>query len=189
MPNEKPCNKILTIPNLISLSRLLMLPVYTLLFCFGRTENARLWACTLLIISCMSDFMDGYIARKYHCISVLGKILDPVADKCTQLVMLICVCTRYRQMLSVVVFFVIKESLQLFAGVYYLRRGKMLCGALAAGKLSTVILFASIIYLSISQEDIIAHILFIRNICMLGLLVSFAAYGHVYLFKPNTLSA
>lgn len=189
MPNENPCNKILTIPNLISFSRLLLLPVYTILFCSGETFRQRSIACILLVISCLSDFLDGYLARKLNCVTVLGKILDPIADKFTQFVMLICVCVRYTQMVNVLIIFSIKETVQLFWGVYYLRRGKMLPGALWAGKVSTVVLFIIIILFSVFSPQNPALIQLMKHICMIALFSSFAAYTHVYLFRPNYLSA
>lgn len=71
-------HRILTIPNLISLVRLLCLPIFVYLL-FGRENRAA--AASLLGILGASDWIDGYIARHYDQVSELGKILDPVADR------------------------------------------------------------------------------------------------------------
>jgi cardiolipin synthase len=69
---------ILTIPNVISLVRLLCLPVFLYLL-FGRDNRAA--AAVLLGVLGATDWIDGYIARRYHQVSAVGKILDPVADR------------------------------------------------------------------------------------------------------------
>lgn len=71
-------DRILTIPNVISLVRLLCLPVFVYLL-FGRDNRAA--AASLLGILGATDWIDGYIARHYDQVSDLGKILDPVADR------------------------------------------------------------------------------------------------------------
>ena len=70
---------IITIPNLLSLLRLGLIPFYTSLYLHGNIPLASI----LLAISCMTDLLDGFIARRFHMISDLGKFLDPLADKIT----------------------------------------------------------------------------------------------------------
>ena len=71
----------LTVPNLLSLIRILLIPVFGVLFYNGHIG----WAVVILIVSGLTDFFDGKIARKFNQISELGKMLDPVADKLTQI--------------------------------------------------------------------------------------------------------
>ena len=61
------------------------------------------------MLSGLTDLADGYIARRFHRISNLGKILDPVADKPTQTAMLICLFTRFPHMLLLIVIMAGKE--------------------------------------------------------------------------------
>ena len=68
-----------TIPNLISLIRILFIPVFALLFYNGQAVAAAV----ILALSALSDMVDGKIARKFNQVSNLGKILDPIADKLT----------------------------------------------------------------------------------------------------------
>jgi len=69
-----------TVSNIISLSRIALLAplAYCLLTEF---ENNRLWAVGIIIVAVLSDFLDGYLARRLHEVSELGKIIDPLADK------------------------------------------------------------------------------------------------------------
>lgn len=69
--------KNLNVPNVLSLIRLLMVPVYIVLFVRGMRYPALIVFCA----ACLTDLFDGYIARKYHLITDLGKLLDPFADK------------------------------------------------------------------------------------------------------------
>ncbi len=71
----------LTIPNLLSVLRILVIPVFAYFFMTGEP----VWAIVMLALSGFSDFLDGKIARKFNQVSALGKVLDPVADKLTQI--------------------------------------------------------------------------------------------------------
>ena len=83
---------IFTIPNILSMFRLLLLPVIVYMY-----MNQKDYVLTgiLLLISGLTDLLDGYIARTFNMMSDLGKILDPVADKATQAVVLLCLMTRF----------------------------------------------------------------------------------------------
>ena len=85
-------NKILTVPNLLSLFRLLLIPVIVWLYWFQKDYFP---AGALLILSGLTDLADGYIARHFNAVSNVGKILDPIADKLTQAAMLFCLVTRF----------------------------------------------------------------------------------------------
>ena len=71
----------LTIPNLLSLIRIALIPVFAVLF----NDGNYLWAVIVLAISGLTDFFDGKIARKFNQISAMGKLLDPIADKMSQI--------------------------------------------------------------------------------------------------------
>ena len=99
-------NKILTIPNLLSLFRLCLIPVFMWIYC---VEKNYLWTGIILIISGLTDTVDGFVARHFNMISDLGKILDPVADKLTQAAMLFCLLTRFPLMIVPLGLMVFKE--------------------------------------------------------------------------------
>ena len=80
-------------------------------------------------------------------ISTVGKVLDPVADKATQFTLTLCLSMNYPVLRPVLILFVIKEGFQLIVGIIHFRKGKMLPGALMAGKICTTVLFVSLIAL------------------------------------------
>ena len=137
--------EIFTIPNLLSLFRLLLIPVYIIIYLNARDASDYYIAAGILAVSCLTDLIDGKIARHFNMISTLGKILDPVADKATQFTLIICLALKYPILWNLVLLFVIKESFQLIAGGINLKRGKMLKGALLSGKICTTVLFISLI--------------------------------------------
>src|SRR5260370_18531886 len=70
-------NRVLTAPNLISFVRLLLVPIFLLLYVAGRALPAMI----VLGVVGTSDFVDGFVARATGQVSVLGKLLDPLADR------------------------------------------------------------------------------------------------------------
>ena len=175
----------LTIPNMLSLFRLLLIPVYVIIY-LKASEPAHYYiAGGILAVSCLTDMIDGKIARHFNMISTVGKILDPLADKITQFTLILCLSIRYQYLpLWIVVgLFVLKESFQLIAGIVTFRKGKMLTGALITGKISTTVLFVSLILLVLMPDlnkTVICTIVIVDGIF---LLISFADYIRTYCKK------
>lgn len=138
---------VFTIPNMLSLFRLVLIPVYVDIYMNATETSEYFIAAAILAVSCLTDMIDGKIARHFDMISTVGKILDPVADKLTQFTLTLCLSVKYPVLRPVLVLFVIKESFQGIVGIINLRRGKMLPGALMAGKICTTVLFVSLIIL------------------------------------------
>ncbi len=68
-------------PNKITLSRLLLIPIIVFFYLADFIPFARLVATIVFIIACLTDFIDGYLARKYNQVTDLGKFFDTIADK------------------------------------------------------------------------------------------------------------
>ena len=174
---------IFTIPNLLSLFRLVLIPVYATVY-LNATQNYQfILAGFILAVSCLTDMIDGKIARKYGMITTLGKVLDPLADKLTQLTLTICLSMKYPVLYPVLGLFIMKELFQLVIGVVFLRKGKMLPGALLAGKVCTTILFISLIALVLLPDIDPAAVTVLAVIDALFLGVSFMSYAMAYFGK------
>lgn len=177
--------EIFSIPNLLSLFRLLLIPVYTVLFLRAEKSSDYWLAAGLMAVSCFTDLVDGRIARKYNMITRLGMVLDPFADKATQLTILICLALRNDLLWPVLVLFVVKESFMLTMGIISYRKGKMLYGALMSGKVCTTVLFVSMILMVLCPRlpsYIVSGLMFL---CIVAMLVSFVDYGRAYLGKEK----
>ena len=131
--------RILTIPNLLSLFRLCLIPVFVVLYC--REGNYPATAGILVLSGC-TDIVDGFIARRFHMISDLGKVLDPVADKLTQCAMLGCLLTRFPRMGWALLALVVKEISDALTGYLVIKKTGVVCGAEWHGKAATCVLFA-----------------------------------------------
>lgn len=161
--------EIFTIPNLLSLFRLLLIPVYISIYLNARDSWDYIMAASILAVSCLTDMIDGQIARRFNQISNLGKLLDPIADKTTQLALVVCLSIRYPILRYVLAVFLAKEFFQLFAAVAKFRKGKALPGAILAGKVCTTVLFVSLIVLVLLPNlDIrIVNIIAMIDFCFL----------------------
>jgi cardiolipin synthase len=144
-------------------------------------------AAGILAVSCITDMIDGKIARHFNMITTLGMALDPLADKATQFTLIICLAMRYPVLLYLVVLFVIKESFQLICGYFALRKGMMLEGALFAGKICTTILFISLILLVMLPELRYEYVKLITAVDAVFMLFSFVSYIFAYFGKHKKI--
>ena len=132
--------ELFTIPNLLTLARIGLIPVYVPLY----LQGAHLPAGILLALSCLTDLADGWVARRFHMVSTFGKILDPLADKATQLALMLCLSIRYQALRWILGLFLAKEFFQLAGGLLCLSRGRPIPGTLPAGKVCTALLFVTL---------------------------------------------
>ena len=142
-------------------------------------------AAAILAVSCLTDLIDGKIARHFHMISSLGKLLDPLADKATQFTLIICLTVRYSVLRYLIGLFVLKESFQLIACAIKLRKGKVLKGALLSGKICTTILFISLVVMIMLPNlnpDIVTLITVIDSLFMV---IAFFDYATAFFFRDN----
>ncbi len=175
--------ELFTIPNALSLFRLVLIPIYIIIYINAKeTQNSTGYyiAAAILAVSCLTDLVDGKIARHFNMISNVGKILDPIADKATQFSLIVCLAIEYPVLLTLVVLFVVKEGFQLIAGLLILRKGKILSGALMSGKISTTVLFVSLILMVMLPDLSEKAVHIITAVDCLVLLVAFVDYARLY---------
>ncbi len=139
-PEPKPRNQNLTVPNALSLLRIVVVPFFAVAFLKGHL----LAAVILLAVSGLSDLFDGLIARKFNQITELGKMLDPLADKLTQGVVALCLAVKFPAICPVLVLFICKELGMLCCAVVLLKKRKRPCAAKWYGKVATVMFYISV---------------------------------------------
>lgn len=178
---------ILTIPNLMSTFRILLIPIYIYIY-LNADKTADYWfAGGLLILSSITDMLDGIIARKFNMISQLGKILDPIADKLTQGVIMVCLSMHYNNMRILLTFFIIKEGFMAVMGIINLKKKKMLHGAKMSGKICTTVLFICMILLILFPEMPPKGVNSLIIISGFFMIISFMSYFTIYFRHPNEL--
>ena len=167
-------NRIVTIPNLLSFFRLCLIPAFVWMYC---VEKEYIWTGILLLVSGATDTVDGLIARRFHMTSDLGKILDPVADKLTQAVMLFCLVTRFPFLLLLLALMIVKECFMAVTGYLVIRRTGSVFGASWHGKVVTWLLYGVMILhvfwyrIPVSVSEILT------GICMMMMAISLYLYG------------
>lgn len=172
--NNSEKQKIVTIPNILSLFRIVLIPIIVWLYC---VKENYLWAGYILIFSGITDIVDGFIARKFNMISDLGKVLDPIADKLTQGAMLICLLFRFPLMIIPLVLMIIKEIFMSVTGFLVIKKAGIVPSANWHGKLATCLLYTMMI-LHIFWYDIPATVsLALIIVCAAMVGVSFFLYG------------
>lgn len=143
MDNKKDySNKIFTIPNVISMFRILLIPFF--IWSYAYLQNSLLTV-ILLFISGVSDVLDGFIARKFNMVSDLGKALDPVADKLTQLAMIFCLVFRFWYMLIPFVLLAVKEIIAATTGMAVIKATNKVRSAEWHGKAATACIYVMMI--------------------------------------------
>ncbi|PKK39842.1 CDP-diacylglycerol--glycerol-3-phosphate 3-phosphatidyltransferase [Clostridiaceae bacterium JG1575] len=134
----------MNIPNLISLFRILLIPVFIYTFVTGSGSTRIVGPIIIFVISGASDVLDGYIARKYHLQTPLGAVLDPLADKLMLLTALICFAVYEYIPLWIVALVAAKELLMITGGILAWRRG-IVTRANLWGKLATTLFHLAIV--------------------------------------------
>lgn len=172
--------KILTIPNLLSFTRIILAIVFVFLFDADSNVKGNIPAIIILAISGVTDFFDGKIARKFNMISEVGKILDPIADKITQGVLAICLLAKYKIMLVLFSLFVVKECFMGISGIFVIRKTGHNQGARWYGKVSTFIFYIAMIALLLIPNIKLAFANVLIGICVVMMLFSFIMYARLY---------
>lgn len=136
--------QIWTIPNIMSLFRLILIPFIIVYYFTGHYTVAIV----LIAISALSDVLDGPIARHFNMISDLGKILDPLADKLTEGALLVCLGFRYKLMIVLFLVMALKEFFMVKLGLKAISQGTVI-SAQWFGKVYTVLIYATVLALLI----------------------------------------
>ena len=166
-------NRIITIPNILSVCRILMIPVFIWAYCF---RKEYLLAFLILCLSGTTDLVDGFIARTFHMVSNLGKALDPIADKLTQGAVLLCLGIRFPQMFLLAGRLAAKEITTGLMSLSAIHKTKEVKSADWHGKITTCLLYFTmllhIFWIDITQ---VASVL-LTVLCVIMMAVSFVMY-------------
>lgn len=129
------------VPNILTTLRLLMIPVFIYFF-----YRLPLVAAVVFTLACITDIVDGYLARRFNVVSKFGMLFDPLADKLLQISAFLCLC--FTQVLPVwAVTIVVVKELLMIAGALFLLKKNQVIPANRLGKLGTVVSFIAVISL------------------------------------------
>lgn len=111
--------KILNVPNVLTIIRALLIPVYWVLFMKGH----HFIALVVFVIASFTDLLDGYIARKYQLITNFGKLMDPLADKLMVLSVMLSLVIKGFVCWPPLAIILVKEALMVLGGAVMLKKG------------------------------------------------------------------
>lgn len=140
-----------TIPNWLSFIRIAAIPVFIALF----LNSYVLTAVIIMELAALTDLFDGKIARKYNMVSNLGKILDPIADKLSQMSIVIVLIVTYwdNAIRYLFIFFIAKEVLMIIGGAVLLSKGMRPMAAEMWGKVATNVFYFAMIFILAFGEN------------------------------------
>ena len=175
-----------SVPNVISLIRLAIIPFMVWFY----LEGKLVWAVAMVAISGLSDAIDGYIARHFNQITPLGKVLDPVADKLTQIALGVCLVFSFPFVLPLVILLVIKDALMLFWGVRLLKAGQSPFSARWWGKVATIAFYIGVLVIMAFDDKMgITGVFVVSAVIFLLMAYSLLRYGIVFRDKIQQTSS
>ena len=163
-----------TIPNLLSVVRLCLIPVFMWLYC---VKQDSLSTAIVLILSGITDIVDGYIARRFNMVSDIGKALDPIADKITPGAMLLALISRYPAMKLPFGLLLVKEAVLGISSLIVIRKTDKVHGAIWHGKVTTMLLYATMILHLLWPAMPEALSIGTIAACVVMMLISFVLYA------------
>ncbi len=170
---------ILTIPNILSFIRILLITPFMILF----LNQQYIWASIIIIVSGLTDCADGIIARKFKQISDFGKLIDPVADKLTLLAVGVGICIICPEVITVMVILIIKDILMIIGGITLIKNHIKPPQARWYGKIGTVFFYISVCTIVVFKiADITVPYLSVIMLSVTAVTMIFALVKYFLLF-------
>ena len=144
MKNKK---VLFNIPNCLCFFRILLIPLFLYVQFVADLKNRYIVAAFVLVISGISDFLDGFIARKFNMVTDFGKFIDPFADKLTQFVVAITLLFNYPLAWILLIIIILKDLMLAIVGLYLYDYGLKITGASWWGKIATAYFYVIVIIL------------------------------------------
>ena len=177
--------QIFTIPNFMSLFRLVLVPFIIWIYMRDSYDVAAV----LVLVSAVTDILDGVIARKFNMVSDLDKVLDPICDKLTHAALLICLVTRYVYVWVLFALLVVKEFTTGTLGAIAIKRRGSVHSAQWFGKVCTVVFETSMIALMLFPGlpgSIVNGVIVLCGAVMLFSLVMYSVFFLRLIFTGGT---
>lgn len=168
--------KILTVPNLLSIFRILLIPLFAVVY-FQQHYGI---AIAVIVLSGVTDVVDGYIARHFDQVTEIGKLLDPLADKLTQITVVFCITITYPFVWPFFIVIIVKELLMMVFSLVLLRREEKATGSEWYGKLATAVFYASMFLILLNGKLFFLNNIFV--IVLMAVTVICAVYAFVRYF-------
>lgn len=178
------------IPNLMGYFRILMIPVFLVIYYNADTPTDYYIAFGVLIVSYLTDFFDGKIARRFNMVTEFGKALDPIADKLTQGAMAIAITFRFPAMIWFLILFICKEVYMGIIGLYFMKKKNQVYGARWYGKVCTALIDIGTVALLVffNMSYLVANIIIVSMMIVMGITQILYIGFHIHMIKGDNAS-
>lgn len=166
--------KIKNLPNILSCIRILLVFVFAGVFFYDYPNNV-LVALFVFLLAGATDIADGIIARNFNCISNIGKILDPLADKMMQCTVMICLMFKNIIPLWFGIPFILKEFVILVAGLFFYKSNNVVVVSKWYGKFAVCFFYATIALIVIFGDFFKENPIYMYILCALALIITIFA--------------
>ena len=142
----------MNIPNILSVIRIILIPIFTIEFVYS---NNYFVAGVILVVSGITDCLDGYIARRFNMITDIGKVLDPIADKLTQLMAVFCLAMEgHIAMWILFAFLAFKDIALVIGGIAIYKKKDVVVSSNRYGKIATIIFYIAVTLMVLFHSNI-----------------------------------
>ena len=178
---------VLNIPNVLTIIRIVLIPVFIALYYRGRPVLAF----AVYVAACLTDAADGYLARKLNQVTPFGKLMDPLADKLMQLSMMLCLASTGHMPWWVLIVLLTKEIVMVTGGTLLLKKRDVVVMSNWSGKAATVLLILAIVAIfpwhGVEAVYRVGHVLLYVGLAVS--LFSMVNYGLIYVKNGNARKA
>ena len=177
------------VPNILCYIRLILLPVFLFMYRNATVRADYVHAFVLLAFAMLTDALDGFIARRFNCVTQWGKMIDPIADKLLQFVLALALLGNYPQMWLFVVVFMIKEFYMSFMNLWLVKYDPDIVRARVFGKVVTVLIDVTVGLLLIFTKVPGTYVWIIASVLSLAAVYVGLRYSrmHWQIIKDNNL--
>ena len=172
-------NEYFSIPNLMGYFRIILALLYVWVY-YMTLEGAPYWpVIVIIVVSGLTDLLDGKIARKFNMVTDWGKMLDPIADKITIGAIILSLVFKYKIILPMILLYVVKEGYMAVAGMLLMKKGHKIEGAKFYGKVctfTTYLILIAILLVPNINDMAVAVLIVINMAIMLYTLVRYIFY-------------
>ena len=166
--------KLKNVPNILSCIRIFLVFVFVWLF-FTDYPNNLAYAVLVFLIAGLTDIVDGFIARRFQCISNLGKVLDPFADKLMQCTVMLCFMIKGLIPVWFGIPFILKEIFILMAGLFLYKSSNVLAVSKWYGKFAVCFFYATIASIVMFGDFFAQNMVYLYALCGVALLITIGA--------------
>ncbi|MGO4499164.1 CDP-alcohol phosphatidyltransferase family protein [Paenibacillus sp. 2RAB27] len=153
----------MNIPNMLTISRFVLIPVYLVLFFNGYIRTSFI----ILLVAGLTDILDGYIARTRKLVTPMGVMLDPLADKCMMIAVILSLLISEMIPWQAAVAMFIRDVGMIIGSAFFHFRGKLTVPANVMGKLTTVLYYFAILFIVFEFDFAITYLWYVIGVSFL----------------------